>query len=216
MRHFISLLSLSLLSLTWITPAQAQETTAPPMNTAELVQALQAGGLVMIIRHERTEVPSRPDDYSQAPTECRAQRNLSVSGVSGAHDTGETLRALNIQAGRVISSPMCRSAETARYMFGVNYEHDERLMHHEPGGSRTLDIAASEVQTLLGELAPGLEGTNIALITHGGNIYRATGLRLTEGEIGVLRVTDEGDIIALGQVTGSGLGFQARWALADE
>ena len=108
---------------------------------------------------------------------------------------------------------MCRSAETARFMFGVGYESEARLVHHDPNGERTLDIAAEEVRALLSELAPGLPDSNIALVSLGGSIFRVSGLRLTEGEIGVLSLDETGTVVALGQLTGSDLGFLARRAL---
>ena len=197
-------------------PAQAVQSTNPPLNTQELIDALQEGGLVLIIRHERTEVPSRRDDYSRPADDCRAQRNLSLAGAAGAQETAVILRALDIDVRRVISSPMCRSAETARYMFGVNYELDARLMHHEPGGARNLDVAEAELRELLAEIAPGLPTANIALVSHGGNIFRVSGLRLSEGEIGVLRLDESGNVTALGQSMGSDLGFFARWALEND
>lgn len=187
-------------------------------RASQLIGPLQGGGLVMLIRHERTEVPSRRDDYSKPPEECRAQRNLSLAGVAGAQETGVNIRALGINVGRVISSPMCRSAETARYMFGVEYETDTRLMHHDPaeGATRNLDAAEVELRELLSELSPGLEGSNIALISHGGNIFRVSGLRISEGEIAVLRLGPNGEIEALGQFMGSDLGPFARMKLAEQ
>lgn len=182
----------------------------PPNDLEELLGELQGGGYVLIIRHERTELPSRPDDYSRDPDDCRAQRNLSLAGVAGAQETGFVMKMLDVDVGRVITSPMCRSAETARLMFGVNYETDNRLMHHDPKGERNLDIAASEVRGLLGELAPGMPDTNIALITHGGSIMRATGLKLSEGEIGVLKLNDDRTISAIGHFMGSDLSPYAR------
>jgi len=194
-------------------PASAAEPADPPLSNRELIERLQAGGLILIIRHERTEAPSRRDDYSRPPDDCRAQRNLSVAGAAGAQETGVVLRALDIGVGRVISSPMCRSAETARYMFGVDYELDVRLMHHDPEGERTLDVAEAESREVLSEIAPGLPDTNIALIGHGGNIFRVSGLRLSDGEIGVLLLDEDGEVTALGQFTGSDLAFFARRAL---
>lgn len=196
-------------------PGSAEEITSTPLTRQELIAALQGGGHILIIRHERTEVPSRRDDYTRAPNECRAQRNLSVAGVVGAQETGVVLRALGIEVGRVLSSPMCRSAETARYMFGVDYETDDRLMHHDPDGERTLDVAAQELQTLLTELAPGLPDTNIALISHGGNIVRVSDLRLSEGEIGVLRLADDGSVTTFGQFMGSDMAPYARRVLQE-
>ncbi len=202
----------ALMLVTWAAPTHAQNADEQ-LTSGELVERLKEGGYVLLIRHERTEVPSRRDDYSRPPGECRAQRNLSLAGVAGSQETGFSLRALEIDVGRVITSPMCRSAETARYMFGVDYELDTRLMHHDPDGERNLDVAEAEVRALLGELAPGLPETNIALVSHGGNIFRVSGLRLTEGEIGVLQLGEDGSVTALGQITGSGLGFFAREAL---
>lgn len=204
------------------TPASAQttnvEATTPPVKLDALIEKLKAGGLVLLIRHERTEVPSRGDDYSRPADDCRAQRNLSLSGGAGAQETGFVLRALEIPVGRVISSPMCRSAETARFMFGVDYETDARLMHHNPGrdSDRTLDQAASEVREVLKGIAPGMEGTNIAIISHGGNIVKVAGLRLSEGEIGVLKLDQAGAVKAVGQFMGSDLSPYARRKIAEE
>lgn len=193
----------------------ASAQSAPPAaeERQRMIEALQSGGLVLLIRHERTEVPSRRDDYTRAPDDCTAQRNLSIAGAAGARETGFSLRALEVPVGRVITSPMCRSAETARHMFGVDYEIDRRLMHHDPGGQRTLDIAEQEIHALFGEIAPGMPDTNIALVSHGGNIFRVSGLRLTEGEIGIVSLDDDGSVTAVGQITGSDLGFAARFAL---
>lgn len=195
--------------------AYAGHQAQPPMSTPDLIEALQGGGLVLIIRHERTEVPSRDDDYSQ-PTECRVQRNLSLAGAAGAEETGVALRALDIEVDRVLTSPMCRAADTARYMFGVDYEHAPSLMHHIPGGERNLDVAEAEVRAMLRELAPDIGNSNVALITHGGTVLRISGLRLNEGEMAVLRLSETGDITVLGEVSGSRLGAFARIALQSE
>lgn len=182
---------------------------------SELIATLQDGGHVLIIRHERTEVPSRRDDYTKAPDDCTAQRNLSVAGAASSQETRIVFDAFDIEFGRVITSPMCRSAETARYMFGVGYETDTRLMHEDPDGERNIDVAEREMRTLLAELAPGLEGTNIALIGHGGVIHRSTGFALSEGEIGVLRLGEDGSMTIVGQFLGSDLAPFARRALED-
>ncbi|WP_300551556.1 hypothetical protein [Maricaulis sp.] len=179
----------------------------------ELIEKLQAGGYVMLIRHERTEVPSRADDYAQAPGECRAQRNLSVAGIASAQETGVNLRALGIETARVISSPMCRSTETARFVFGVGYETDLRLLHHDPRGERNLDVATAEMLDLLSELAPEMDNGNIALISHGGTIFRVTGLLLSEGETVVLRLDENGGFTVEGHFMGGDFGRNARMAI---
>ncbi|MDJ0977431.1 MAG: hypothetical protein QNI87_02755 [Erythrobacter sp.] len=200
-------------------PAAAPANPAMPLYTSfEVIEKLREGGYIMLIRHERTEVPSRADDYTRPPAECRAQRNLSVAGVVSSHETGTLIRAAGIPIARVITSPMCRATETARYMFGAEYETDNRLMHHDPGAQskRPLDQAARETSEVIDELAPVLADGNVALISHGGNIFKSTGLRLTEGEIGVLQLDEQGKAIAMGQFTGSTLGFYIRMKQAEE
>ncbi|MEM6907553.1 MAG: hypothetical protein AAF494_02650 [Pseudomonadota bacterium] len=200
-------------------PEPAESTLpTPPVDREALLKRLQQGGLILLIRHERTELPSRPDDYTRAPEECRAQRNLSLAGVAGSQETGFVLRMLAIPVGRVITSPMCRSAETARFMFGTGYETDTRLMHHDPDpeGGRDLEKAVEELREMLREIAPGEAGTNIALISHGGNIVKVSDLRLSEGEIGVLELDESGTATALGQFMGSDLSVYARRKMMAE
>ncbi|MEM8599103.1 MAG: hypothetical protein AAGF99_04210 [Bacteroidota bacterium] len=208
-----------LVALLSVAPSHAQApaspTADPPLGRVALLEALQGGGYILVMRHERTEVPSRIDDYTQAPDDCRAQRNLSVAGAAGAQETGVVLRVLGIEAGRVLTSPMCRSAETARYVFGVGYEIDMRLMHGDPDGERDGDAAIQETKDLLAELAPGLPETNIALVSHGGVIFGATGVRLSEGEIGVVRLDEDGSVTIVGQFHGSDFGPYARTALRE-
>lgn len=198
--------------------AKAPNPAMPLYTSFEVIEAIKQGGYVMLIRHERTEVPSRADDYTRPPAECRAQRNLSVAGVVSASENGALLRAAKIPVSYVIASPMCRGAETARYMFGVNFDMDMRLMHHDPSpdSKRPLDQAAKETRELISELASFSDDTNVALVSHGGNIFKSTGLKLTEGEFGVLKVDEKGEITVIGQFTGSTLGFYIRMKQAEE
>jgi len=225
------LLFLGLLAATFLVASSAaaqhdpshQPTAAAPVahmpapgRVALLIDQMQAGGLVLVIRHERTEVRSREDDYTRPTYDCTAQRNLSLAGLAGAGETGVALRALDIPIDAVISSPMCRTTETARMMFG-SYRLEPRLIHPNPGvpGGRDVDRAGEELLDILGEIVVG-QG-NTVLVSHGGNIFRATGLRLAEGEIGILRVGTNGDLEVLGQVIGSDLGAHARaaWARSE-
>lgn len=225
-RSVMSVIALTA-SLAFAVPstAQAQPIAGQPVSLTdvlaeqmELVEALQKGGLVLLFRHERTEVPSRPDDYNRPPEECRAQRNLSVAGMSAAQENGNVLRALEIPVGRVLASPMCRGIESARFMFGVGYETDTRLLHHDPaeGAERGLDAAEAELRDLLTELAPGTEGSNIALISHGAQIFRVTGRLLSEGEMAILKLDADGSVEVLGNLMVGDLSPYARRKLAQE
>ena len=189
-------------------PAQI---AAPQGRVAYLIEQMRAGGLVFVIRHERTEIPSRDDDYTRPANDCTAQRNLSVAGLAGSQETGVALRALAVPVSTVISGPMCRATETARFMFG-NYSVEPHLIHHNPEVPGDMERAGEKFAEILRALPP-IAG-NTALISHGANIFRATGLRLAEGEIGVVRVGADGSFTVVGQVLGSDLGPHARIALS--
>ncbi len=177
------------------------------LDAGALVPLLQKGGYILLIRHERTEVPARADDYSKPTTDCMAQRNLSVAGYAGSQETGKALSALDIPVGMVLASPMCRGMDTARFMFGRT-KADARLMHHDPAGARTLDVAAADMKALVATLDPG--ASNIALVSHVANIWRAYSISLAEGEIAVLQKQADGSVKVIGQAMGSDFGPFAR------
>jgi broad specificity phosphatase PhoE len=190
-------------------PLIAVEIPAKSLPVADLIKQLKLGGHVLLIRHERTEVPSVADDYTKPTTDCRSQRNLSASGFAGAQETRVALRALAIPVARTVSSPMCRATETARQMF-VTYDIDLRLMHEMNDQGRTNDVAGADLQRVLDDIK-GTAG-NVALVTHAGLIQRATGLRLPEGGIAVLKYQPSGWVL-IKQIIGSDLGPHAREAL---
>ncbi|WP_301752089.1 hypothetical protein [uncultured Erythrobacter sp.] len=184
------------------------------MSTRELSEQLRAGGLVMLMRHERTNVPSRGDDYSRPANDCNAQRNLSPAGVAGAAETGQAIRAIGWPIGRVLSSEMCRSTETARFMFG-RYEIEPRLMHHDNTPERPVTVAGQELNALLADIARG-GSDNTVMVSHIGNIYFAIGLRLSEGEFAVLQRQEDGHYVILGTFDPGYIGAHARQAQYEE
>ena len=178
------------------------------MSTGQLSEALRAGGLVILMRHERTNVPSRGDDYSRPANDCNAQRNLSPAGVAGAAETGVAIRALGWPIGRVLSSEMCRATETARFMFD-RYEIEPRLMHHDNTPERTLTVSGQELNALLADIPRG--GTdNVVMVSHIGNIFFGTGVRLSEGEFAVLQRQEDGRYVVLGTFDPGDIGAHAR------
>jgi phosphohistidine phosphatase SixA len=180
------------------------------MTSNALSTRLEQGGLVILMRHERTEVPSRPDDYSRPANDCNAQRNLSVAGIAGAAETGVAIRALQWPIGRVLSSEMCRATETARFIFN-RYEIEPRLMHHDNTAERTVTVAGREMNALLADLPRGPDNT--VLVSHIGNIYFAIGLQVSEGEMVVLERQANGSYVILGTIDPGYIGALARNAL---
>lgn len=196
------------------TPAVSKTTAAAPTKTLsalELITLLKKGGYVLLIRHERTEVPSRDDDYSKPASDCMVQRNLSVAGHAGAIETGKVIAALNIPIGRVLSSPMCRTMDTARLAFG-KAEPEKRLIHHDDKTGRSIEIAVADMKAVVQALP--LSEDNIVIVSHFVNISRPYGLNLSEGEIGIIKRDAKGGFQAIGQVMGSDFAPHARAELA--
>jgi phosphohistidine phosphatase SixA len=180
------------------------------LSSTELSERLGKGGLVILMRHERTEVPSLSDRSYSPPSDCTVQRNLSVAGVAGSAETGVAIRALGWPIGKVLVSPMCRSMETARYMFG-RYEIEPSLMHHDNTPERNVTVSGRELNDLLATIPRG--GTdNTVLVSHIGNIYFAIGLTLSEGEFGVLERQENGSYVILGTIDPGVIGALARQA----
>ena len=86
-------------------------------SVAELVEALQAGGKIVYLRHAATDHSSKDVDRKDLQ-DCSKQRNLSAIGRQQAEDIGAAIKALKIPVGDVISSPYCRCKDTAQLALG--------------------------------------------------------------------------------------------------
>lgn len=155
-----------------------------PDATAALLERLREGGHVLFVRHERTEV-SKPDDADYALDDCATQRNLSVAGMASAKEFGKSLRALRVPVGTVLASPMCRTLETARAMFGR--AEAEPGLHGRGRDGRALGAGLRHLAT---EQASKLDGTNAVIVAHIANLQYAFGTRIHEGDAAVIELHD--------------------------
>ncbi len=216
MKFLSAILALAMGIAATAQPAQAQSAfrAGPDATTPlpPLIDRLRQGGLILVIRHERTEIPSREDDFGTPRTDCLAQRNLSTAGHAGARETGAALQALGIAVAEVRASPICRTMDTARLMFDRAVA-DERLMHDDPPRGRTAAVADADIKAAARSV--DLSRGNVALVTHGGIIAKAFGTVISEGGILIVERRADGRFVALGHTTGSDLGFPARARLAD-
>ena len=89
---------------------------APPDD--DLVKLLRGGAITIYFRHVATD-HSQSDRKDVAPEDCANQRNLSEKGRAEARAIGEAMRALGLALeDEVLSSPYCRTMETARLITG--------------------------------------------------------------------------------------------------
>ena len=147
-------------ALIGITQAHAQHSSA-------LVDALQKGGMVIVMRHAQS--PNGLPEPDQRRTDNSAgERQLDARGRETASAMGEALRRLEIPITEIISSPTYRAIETARALgFATPQTADE--LSSEGMAAATQERAAwLRAQTLR-----EVEGGNRVLITHQPNIRAA-------------------------------------------
>lgn len=178
-------LPLSLMGMFTAASAVAQTTatmsatpsTSEAIAPTQLARVLQQGGYVVYLRHAVTDM-SRTDAKSQSDTDCDNQRVLSPAGRSMASAMAQPIKALKLRRQEVLSSPLCRTMDTAilalgaatptnalREIEGRDYAQLRRLM-----------------------TTPVATGSNRWLVGHGSPLrLTAGGPPLAEGEAVVLR-----------------------------
>jgi broad specificity phosphatase PhoE len=164
---------------------------------------LRRGGVVLVIRHAATDF-SKPDRDPVDLKDCRTQRNLSAAGRRDARLIGQGARRLQLRIGAVLSSPFCRTRETARLAFGRATVSPALLntitADHDAAWRRQIRAA----RRLLG--ARPAAGRVTVLVTHGSVVGDVTGHTLEEGETLVFRPFGGGRFRLVGRIV------PRRWA----
>ena len=116
-----------------------------------------------------------------------------------ARDMGVAFKALGIRVGKVVSSPYCRTVDTAELAFG---RHEVSPVMYFAMGVAKEERAGQSVQLRQMLSAPPARGTNTVLIGHNANIKEAAGVwPKKEGDAHVFRpgaagFTHVGDVAA--------------------
>jgi phosphohistidine phosphatase SixA len=171
-------------------PCEAAQAAADDSAARRLVDALRAGGYVLVFRHAHTERGEGVVDTSL--TDRRWQRNLSDQGAEQARAIGRAARALGVPVGDVLASPMFRTRETAEHAFG----------RADTTGLLGMRNAAPEARALLTAAPPA--GTNRVLVTHNAYINRWLGPsgngQIGEGDAVVVRPLGDAGFDVLGRI----------------
>jgi Histidine phosphatase superfamily (branch 1) len=162
-----------------------------------LTRALQAGGLVLVLRHTATDF-STPDEEPVDLTDCATQRNLSQQGRADARAIGRGLRRLDLRVSAVLTSAFCRTRETARLAFGRAQVTPALLNTIRAAHDARWRAQMRAVRRLFGTRPT--PGSVKVLVTHGVVVSDATGLTLEEGETLVLRPLDSNRFRLLGRI----------------
>ena len=145
-----------------------------------LATALRDGGVVLVMRHAKTETAT---DETEVLGDCGQQRNLSEEGREQARAIGRDIEALGVPVGDVRASPLCRAKETADLAFGRSTV-DETLV--SPGVTGTIEDDDRRIARLK-EMTSAPSGKVTVLVTHTGNIGGAFDQSVEEGDALVLR-----------------------------
>src|SRR3984893_4803448 len=112
-----------------------------------LVQALRAGGLVIVLRHGATfadQVDAKPVDFDN----ITAQRNLNDTGKASAAALGDAFRQIGIPVGKVYTSRFNRAYETATL---AGFKQAEKISELTDAGPGVLPATQAEAfRKLLG------------------------------------------------------------------
>lgn len=174
---------------------------ASPAQAADIWDELaDSDGLVILYRHALA--PGGGDPANFDVDDCATQRNLSAAGRRQAVRMGRQLRTRDIPVAEVISSPWCRSRDTARLMRVGPVREMSRLGSVFQSSARTAERRERATSKLIRRHAAS-DGV-LVVVGHQANIIDLTGIAPASGEGVVVRYDlDAGRIDIVGRVPAS-------------
>lgn len=174
---------LTILSVPSLTPARAQ---------TEWLNAVRAGGHVIIIRHGATHSDQADTDPLNLANVDK-QRQLNDAGRAKAKEIGEAFKKLKIPVGQVTTSMFYRAVETGKLAFGsatpsADVSEGGQVVSPNENNRRT-----AAMRKLAGTVP--LAGTNLVVVSHKPNILDAFGkdwYDIREGETSVFKPDGSG------------------------
>lgn len=153
--------------------------------TRALVDQLRSGGYVLYMRHGNTD-KSRPDRAPQVDlNDCNTQRPLTADGRELAARVGEYIREAKIPVGEVLSSPLCRTKESAEAAFG-HFDVETNLMYSGNMTDAEKIPVNRKTRELLSKPVPAK--TNRLIVAHAPNLMDVMGyFPKSEGTVVVFR-----------------------------
>ena len=184
------------------TPKADQKTTIyqhnhVPIETIQLAESLKQGGYTIFFRHERTTMTEILRDRLPYNFEnCEGQRMLSPAGIASSQETGLAFKILNIPIETVLTSPICRSKDTAQLAF-KQVKVTNQLMVQNAVLKRTKEDVDRDFKALVNQ--PHSPNQNIVLIGHLGNVMPIKELP-SEGEAIVLKPDGKLGVTVVGRI----------------
>ena len=153
-------------------------------------------GGVVLMRHAIAPGGGDPADFRLG--DCRTQRNLSNEGRAQARRIGQQIRVSGVDITGVLSSPWCRSRDTARLLGVGDVRTRGYLGSTFTAPPRIAAVRESRTRQLI-EAHRGREGILI-VVGHYANIMDLTGLATGSGEGIAVRVNGDGELDVIGRL----------------
>lgn len=164
-----------------------------PISVGDVLQALRAGGHVIVFRHGATQ-PDQADTDPLNLDNVAKQRHLNDKGRGDAKAVGEVFRSAGVPIGKSYSSRFFRAVETARLIGGK--EPEATLDVSEGGLVVSPNENARRAQAFRKMAAtPPDPGTNTLIVTHKPNVVDAFGkdwFEIREGEASIFKPDGSG------------------------
>ena len=163
-----------------------------PVQASDLAQRLRSPDHVLLMRHAYAPGVGDPAGFNLA--RCETQRLLNEEGKRQARRTGHWLREQGVNQALVFSSIWCRCQETA-----VNLQLGSVSI--EPSlGSFFQDAAQAAprtraLQAFIAQTLPGKGDRALILVTHQVNITELTGRHVGTGDMVLVRVSPQGQVL---------------------
>jgi phosphohistidine phosphatase SixA len=139
------------------------------LTGAKLVEALQHGGYVIVMRHASSPQPP-PTKESANPDNPKDERQLDERGIAMATEMGEAIRALKIPVGEVLSSPTYRALETIK---SARLGEAHVVVELGENGKSMQVSSTAQAEWLRHRVTEFHNGTNTLLVTHSPNLTAA-------------------------------------------
>jgi phosphohistidine phosphatase SixA len=148
--------------------AESPETLSPP----DLIKALQSGGHIIYMRHGKTDFTQKDTDRENFEN-CLHQRNLSKEGRTQAKQVGRAIHKLKIPIGNVLSSPYCRTKDTAKLVFG-KFKIESNLQFSICKNKQDAKKLGSQLQAMMANSEQGKN--NKVFVGHTANLKDGLGV----------------------------------------
>jgi|DEB0MinimDraft_10_1074344.scaffolds.fasta_scaffold26330_2 phosphohistidine phosphatase SixA len=171
--------------------------SAAPATASERVweDLREDAGMVILYRHALAPGGGDPSDFDVK--DCSTQRNLSDAGRRQARAMGDALRENKVNVRRVLSSPWCRSRETAELM---KVGPVRTMMRFGSTFTAPSAVAQRRESLALKTIARQSNRSGVVVVSsHQANIVDLTGIAPTSGEGIVVRYTGE-QLTVIGRV----------------